>query len=562
MIRKSILAAALLLGAAAAASAQSACQYIAYGAVLTPAQWNSCFQAKADYLGYTPLNPLNVLAAAPITVTPASGVVTVGIANGTSVANPGTGTLEALFPIQTTTGASKTFATADLFFETRRSNSGSAMTDTFPASTAIGIMNGTRITVTNFDASASDTITAGAGTTINGGSTDVVGPGRAIQYAYDLANTTWRRTLNTGSALLSSNNLSDVGTKATAQINLLPTPTRAGDIMYWNGTAWVTVPGNNGAGTLYLQETNSGVPSFTAPSGSGTVNVGTTNNLAYYASSTNAVSSLATANNGVLVTNGSGVPSIGSTIPTAVQNNITNLGTIGSVGAPIGAAFGGKGVTSPATHTMPINQGASAETNTGTGTTGQCVTSNGASADPSFAGGCWTLINTLTASNSTSLSDTTSLTATYDQYEIVFENLVTGTINASCEIAVHTGGTFQTTGYIAQNFNVRNTTTTFNTPTTYIPCNETVNINTGGPGISGSVRVGAPSQTASPKMWNGMTSYNEGSTFPEISLVSGYWNGGNGAVDGFQVCFATTGTTCLTTTNGIVSGKIKIYGRL
>lgn len=48
------LAAALLLPGQA--SAQSACQYITYGAVLTPAQWNSCFSAKQDALGYVPLN--------------------------------------------------------------------------------------------------------------------------------------------------------------------------------------------------------------------------------------------------------------------------------------------------------------------------------------------------------------------------------------------------------------------------------------------------------------------------------------------------------------------------
>ena len=57
--------------------------------------------------------------------------------------------------------------------------------------------------------------------------------------------------------------------------------------------------------------------------GSGTVNNGSANNLAYYSSSGTAVSGLTTQNNGVLVTSGSGVPSIGSTLPAAVQSNIT-----------------------------------------------------------------------------------------------------------------------------------------------------------------------------------------------------------------------------------------------
>lgn len=55
-----------------------------------------------------------------------------------------------------------------------------------------------------------------------------------------------------------------------------------------------------------------------APSGSGTVNTGTQYDLAYYATSTTAVSPLTTANSGVLVTDSGGVPSIATDIPTAV----------------------------------------------------------------------------------------------------------------------------------------------------------------------------------------------------------------------------------------------------
>lgn len=51
---------------------------------------------------------------------------------------------------------------------------------------------------------------------------------------------------------------------------LMPTPTRAGDLAYWNGTTWVTLAGNN-TGTQFLQETSSGVPSWATVSGTGTV---------------------------------------------------------------------------------------------------------------------------------------------------------------------------------------------------------------------------------------------------------------------------------------------------
>lgn len=49
-----------------------------------------------------------------------------------------------------------------------------------------------------------------------------------------------------------------------------PTPTRAGDIIYWNGSNWVALAGNN-SGTQVLQESSLGVPSWATISGTGTV---------------------------------------------------------------------------------------------------------------------------------------------------------------------------------------------------------------------------------------------------------------------------------------------------
>lgn len=56
----------------------------------------------------------------------------------------------------------------------------------------------------------------------------------------------------------------------------------------------------------------------------------TTINQLLYSSSNNVIAGLATAVNGVLVTSAAGVPSIGTTLPNAVQDNITRLGTITS----------------------------------------------------------------------------------------------------------------------------------------------------------------------------------------------------------------------------------------
>jgi hypothetical protein len=49
-----------------------------------------------------------------------------------------------------------------------------------------------------------------------------------------------------------------------------PTPAAAGDIAYWNGSAWVKFAGNN-SGTQFFTENASGVPAWATVSGTGTV---------------------------------------------------------------------------------------------------------------------------------------------------------------------------------------------------------------------------------------------------------------------------------------------------
>src|SRR6185312_6268342 len=59
-------------------------------------------------------------------------------------------------------------------------------------------------------------------------------------------------------------------TQATAAAAVLPTPTRAGDVVYWDGSIWNHLAGNN-SGTQVLQESAAGVPSWEATGGTGTV---------------------------------------------------------------------------------------------------------------------------------------------------------------------------------------------------------------------------------------------------------------------------------------------------
>ena len=87
----------------------------------------------------------------------------------------------------------------------------------------------------------------------------------------------------------------------------------------------------------------------TTGGGGGTVSPSTANNMTYYAVSGSTVTGLATANNGTLVTSNTGVPSISSTLPVAVQGNIQRVGVIASgtwQGFAIGPQFGGTGLSS------------------------------------------------------------------------------------------------------------------------------------------------------------------------------------------------------------------------
>lgn len=66
-----------------------------------------------------------------------------------------------------------------------------------------------------------------------------------------------------------------------------------------------------------------------------------------YSSSANTIAGLATANNSALVTDGTGIPSLSATLPSAVQGNITTVGTVTSgtwSATTIGVTKGGTGL--------------------------------------------------------------------------------------------------------------------------------------------------------------------------------------------------------------------------
>lgn len=114
----------------------------------------------------------------------------------------------------------------------------------------------------------------------------------------------------------------------------------------------------------------------------------TTINQILYSSANNTISEITTGNNGVLITSAGGVPSISSTLPAAVQANITSTGTITSGtwnGNTITVPFGGTGDTTLTAHGVLLGNGTSAINATATGSAGQVLQSGGAAADPTYS---------------------------------------------------------------------------------------------------------------------------------------------------------------------------------
>ena len=159
------------------------------------------------------------------------------------------------------------------------------------------------------------------------------------------------------------------------------------------------------------------------------------------------------------------------------------------------------------------------------------------------------LLNTLTASGSASLSDTSSLTASYTQYELVFENLIPATTSNTLVLQVHSGGSYQTTGYVTNSSTLSGNAVITDSPTTGIYLNHTTAQPNSGPGVSGTIRVFNPSASAL-HSWVGQTSYGSSGGVAPVQVM-GFWNT-SAAIDGFEVTESAGGN--------ITSGVIKIYG--
>ena len=153
------------------------------------------------------------------------------------------------------------------------------------------------------------------------------------------------------------------------------------------------------------------------------------------------------------------------------------------------------------------------------------------------------LLNTLTANNSVSLSDTASIRTAYNDYMIVFENIVPATNNVHFELLVQSGGIFQVTGYLNNAGGI----------TTYLDLNQGATLsNTAGIGFSGRVRIYNVNSITANKLVTIEATFNNGGAANAVA-GGGWWNGGVTPVTGFQFVMSA---------GNISTGTIKIYGLL
>lgn len=156
-----------------------------------------------------------------------------------------------------------------------------------------------------------------------------------------------------------------------------------GGIVYSTASA-MAILGPTATARQMLQSGASTTPAWSTTTWPAT----STANQILYSSSANTVGEIATANNGVLVTSAGGVPSIGSALPNAVQDNITRLGTVTSGtwnASIIGLSFGGTNAALTASNGgLVYSTGSALAILSGTATAGQ-IPLSGASSAPSWS---------------------------------------------------------------------------------------------------------------------------------------------------------------------------------
>lgn len=233
----------------------------------------------------------------------------------------------------------------------------------------------------------------------------------------------------------------------------------------------------------------------------------------------------------------------------------TGSGTVTSVGLSMPGTFGvsGSPVTGSGTLTVSlVNQNANLVF---------AGPSSGGAAAPTFRSlaatdlpaGTTVLLNTLTASSSAFLADTTSFASPYTSFEIVFVNIVPASNSGSerlyMVLSKNNGSTWISTNYsffiTANNGSVSSNNATGQSEISLTPPNITTP-----EGMSGHMWLDNPGSTTQRKFFNWIIA-----SFSQTTTGSGNYTGDTDAINGIKFFFGSTG-------HEIASGTIKIYGRV
>lgn len=220
-------------------------------------------------------------------------------------------------------------------------------------------------------------------------------------------------------------------------------------------------------------------------------------------------------------------------------------GAVSTLSGTVTTALAAKApLASPALTGTPTAPTATVGTNTTQLATTAFVLANGS--------GTRVLLNTLTASSSTTLFDTTSITNTYNEYEIVFENITPATNNVTLNMQVHAAGSFQSTNYNSNILAFAGTASAVASLTTVIQLSDTTVSSTAARGVSGYIKMYGNQASGNVHAWEGRTVHRNQVPTITSAIISGQWESGT-AVDGFQISFNT---------GAIANGVLKVYGLL
>lgn len=163
--------------------------------------------------------------------------------------------------------------------------------------------------------------------------------------------------------------------------------------------------------------------------------------------------------------------------------------------------------------------------------------------------GSYTLLETLTANNTSGSLSSAAAWSGYSAIELIFENLIPATNSITASMLVHASGAYQNTNYSGTGFTSNSTAIiTVNTTTNVQLCNTLSLLNTA-PGLSGTVRIYSPNSAATHQI-TGLIAYTASGPSTGTWVTTAFQTTA-AALDGMQIN---------TSSGNWTSGVIKIYG--